>query len=130
MNVAFFGTSDRSINILNSLNENFDLVLCVTKNDTVVGRKKEIRETQVKTWTKKNNTPYLTISSAKKEKNNIIKTLKEHKVDIAVVADFSFIIPEEIINTPQYKMINIHFSLLPKYRGASPVQHAIIKYGD
>jgi|SRR3989344_5432099 len=127
MRVAYFGTSDRSIPVLESLNKNFELVLCVTKTDTVVGRKHEKRETEVKKWAKINKKALVEISGMKEDKLKIIDSLIMEKVEIAVVADFSFMIPEEIINTPNHKIINIHFSLLPKLRGASPVQFAILQ---
>src|SRR3989344_650040 len=127
MRVAYFGTSDRSIPVLESLNKNFELVLCVTKNDTVVGRKQEKRETEVKKWAKTNKKPLVEISGMKEDKLKIIDSLIVKKVEIGVVADFSFMIPEEIINTPRHKLINVHFSLLPKLRGASPVQFTILQ---
>jgi len=59
----------------------------------------------------------------------LLKKIKEVNPDYGVVADFGFIIPQEIINSIKGGIINIHFSLLPKYRGASPVQYAILN-GD
>ena len=127
INVAFFGTSDRSIPILESLKESFNLNLVVTKTDTKVGRKQVLRSTAVKKWAQKNKVNYIEIESTKDEdKKNIIKHLKVCKSEIGVVADFSFMIPQEVLNTPKHGLLNIHFSLLPKYRGASPVQFAIL----
>lgn len=127
MKIAFFGTSDRSTPILDTLYKNFDLALCVTKANTRVGRHQELRETGVKKWAKKKRVNCLTISDIKAErKEKIVNRLKTENVELGIVADFSFIIPQEIINTPKFKIINIHFSLLPKYRGASPVQFAIL----
>ena len=65
LNIAFFGTSDRSVPILNILKENYNLVLCVTKNDVKVGRHFEIKETEVKKWAKLNNVKVLSIPSMK-----------------------------------------------------------------
>ncbi len=127
MKIAFFGTSDRSEPILESLHDNFDLVLCVTKTDTKVGREQTDRETAVKRWAKDHGLDFVTIGSIKEEKGSIIKSLQKHGVELGVVADFSFIIPKAIIEAPKYGIINIHFSLLPKLRGASPVQHAILQ---
>jgi len=130
MKVAFFGTSDRSIPILESLKKNFELVLCVTKDDVKVGRHQKLKEVFVKAWSKKNRVNYLTISSMNVGMTEkIILALKSQNVEIGIVADFSYIIPEVIINALKYKLVNIHFSLLPKYRGASPVQFAILN-GD
>lgn len=128
--IAFFGTSDRSLPILEALKKNFDLVLCVTKEDVLVGRHLTTKETQVKTWAKANRVDFITIKeSLTKEKDAIIDKILSSKAEIGVVADFCYIVPEEILNIFPKGLINIHFSLLPKYRGASPVQFAIIN-GD
>lgn len=128
--VAFFGTSDKSLPILEVLHKHFDLMLCVTKDDTVVGRKKEIRQTSVKKWAIKNNVDYISIKKLQgKELAKLKRVLLSKSILLGIVADFSFIIPSEIIDTFKLGLLNVHFSLLPKYRGASPVQHTIIN-GD
>ncbi len=127
MKIAFFGTSDRSAPILDTLNREFELVFCVTKDDTKVGRKQESKESGVKMWAKQNEVDFMCIDSIKDSQEKIIKTLIKRDVEVGIVADFSFMIPPKIINTPKFGLINIHFSLLPKLRGASPVQHAILK---
>lgn len=130
MNIAYFGTSDRSIPFLKELNNNFKLVLTVTKKDTIVGRNKELRETEVKKWSKKNNIKLLEIDNFKGENlRTVIEQINNSKVDYILVADFSFIIPEEFLEIFKNRVINAHFSILPKYRGASPVQFSIIN-GD
>src|SRR3989339_1774696 len=92
--IAFFGTSDRSISILEALKSNFDLVLCVTKKDTRVGRHQELKETEVKKWAKKNQVTVVSISNLKgMELEAIIEQLKASKVEYGIVADFSFLIP-------------------------------------
>lgn len=127
LKVAFFGTSDRSIAILEALSNNFTLVLCVTKSDVNVGRHQEKKETGVKVWAKSKGIPYSTIGSLKGlELEGLIEQLLAANLDYIVVADFSFIIPEKLIEKFPDKLINIHFSLLPQYRGASPVQFAIL----
>lgn len=131
LKICFFGTSDRSSPILESLNNNFSLSLCVTKTDTKVGRGQEIRKTGVKLWCTKNNIPCVEVSSLKEYDLKIVMDkLQKIKPDYGVVADFSYIIPEEIISVFKGFLINIHFSLLPKYRGASPVQFAIMNGDD
>lgn len=128
MKIVFFGTSDRSIPILESLKKSeFEVALCVTKNDVKVGRKQELKPTAVKTWCIDNRVQYVTIDSL--EADSKLKTaslISGKNIELGVVADFSFMIPEEIFNLPKHKIVNIHFSSLPKYRGASPVQHAIL----
>ncbi|GIW60408.1 MAG: methionyl-tRNA formyltransferase [Patescibacteria group bacterium] len=128
--VAFFGTSDRSLPILESLNKHFELVLCVTKHDTKVGRKQEMKETAVKKWARDHVIRYVEIRSLKEyDLDLVLNELGKAKPAYGIVADFSYIIPESIINFFGGRLINIHFSLLPKYRGASPVQFAILN-GD
>jgi methionyl-tRNA formyltransferase len=129
--VVFFGTSDRSTPILEALKNNFDLVLCVTKKDTQVGRHMELKETGVKIWAKENGVKVLSISSLKgMELEDLIEQLKGSNVEFGLVADFSFIVPLQLIEFFQGKLINIHFSLLPSYRGACPVQFAILNGDD
>lgn len=127
MKIAFFGTSDRSTPILESLKEHFEVVLCVTKEDVLVGRHRTPKEVEVKKWAKDNGVTYVTIkSSLKAEIDPIVEQIKSSKAEMGVVADFGYIIPQQILDIFPAGLINIHFSLLPKYRGASPVQHAIL----
>lgn len=127
LKVMFFGTSDRSISILKSLKKNFSLLLCVTKADTKVGRNQEKRETEVKKWAIRNHIKFVDVESLKdKDLERVVKQIEEIKPDFGVVADFSYIIPIEIIKIFGTKLVNIHFSLLPKYRGACPVQFSIL----
>lgn len=127
MKIAFFGTSDRSRSILEALKANFDLSLCVTKVDVVVGRKQVTRETDVKKWAKEHSIPYFEITNLKTDAESLIETLKKYEINLGIVADFSYILTENVISTCNAGMINIHFSLLPKLRGASPVQFAIMQ---
>jgi methionyl-tRNA formyltransferase len=125
--IAFFGTSDRSIPILDSLKKNFELSLCVTKTDTKVGRHQESKECGVKRWASRNGVYYMEIPGFKEaETDRIIKEISDQKIELAVVCDFAFIIPYKLVEFLKGKFINIHFSLLPKYRGASPVQFALL----
>jgi methionyl-tRNA formyltransferase len=127
MKIAFFGTSDRSVPILESLKNNFDLVLCVTKEDVLVGRHQTPKEVEVKSWSKAHRVNFVSINeSLKKDADKVIEQIKSSKAEIGVVADFGFIIPQEILDLFPKGLVNIHFSLLPKYRGASPVQAAIL----
>jgi len=131
LKVIFFGTSDRSTPILESLKSNFNLLLCITKKDTKIGRKQTTKETEVKRWSKENNIPFLEINSLRNnDLEEVIKKIEELKPDYGIVADFGFIIPKKIIDAMNGQIINVHFSLLPKYRGASPVQFAILNGDD
>ena len=130
LRVAFFGTSDRSVPILETLQQNFDLALCVTKCDVRTGRHRELKECGVKVWAKNNGVPYIEIGDFQAENvKKVINGVDELKIKVGVTADFSFMVPQKVIDAFEHKILNIHFSLLPKYRGASPVQFAILN-GD
>lgn len=129
MKIAFFGTSDRSTPILNTLKDRFDLKLCITKCDEPVGRKQELREVRVKKWAKDNKVDFVEIRNMKESKLDVMNEIKKRNIELGVMADFGFIVPKEVIDTLPMGIINIHFSTLPKYRGASPVQFALLN-GD
>lgn len=125
--LVFFGTSDRSVPILEALKNSFELVLCVTKEDVLVGRHQNPKEMEVKRWSKENGVKFVTIKeSLKKEMQTIVEQIKLSEATLGIVADFGYIIPQEILDLFPQGLINIHFSLLPKYRGASPVQFALL----
>lgn len=127
LKTIFLSTSDRMIPLLEKLNTLTDIQLCVTKNDVKVGRKQEFETNKVKEWCIENNKEYLQIDNLKGD--NIEKLLKEMtkiKPELCLVVDFNFIIPENIINEYKNRLVNIHYSLLPKFRGASPIQFAIL----
>ena len=128
--IAFFGTSDKTTEILDALHKSFDLQICFTKHPTKVGRKRELRQTAVQVWAQNNNIEVKLISSLKGiYLAEVERLLLSEGVKICVVADFDYIIPSKLLIKQPYEMINIHFSALPKYRGASPVQHALLN-GD
>ncbi len=126
MKVAFFGTSNRSEPILEALHKNFDLSLCVTKSNRIVGRSQEEKPTVVKQWATENNIPVFEIEKFKESEKALLTELINKEIDLIIVADFGFIITDSILKDFKNRVINIHFSLLPKYRGANPVQAAII----
>ncbi len=114
MKVIFWGTSKYCLPILESLKKNFDLVLVVTRPDKPVGRKQILTPSPVKLWAIKNDIPI---------------EMSLQSPDLAIVADYGQIIPEEIFSKPKLGTFNIHFSKLPDLRGASPVQTALLR-GD
>ncbi len=129
MRTAFFGTSKHSRPILEALKNEFDLSLCVTKSDRIVGRSQKREPTKVKKWSRENKIKIFEVDNFKNKEEDLLEALTEQRVDLIIVADFGFIITDRIINAYQGKIVNIHFSLLPKYRGANPVQAAILN-GD
>ncbi len=124
----FLGSSWESVESLKLLhqNKNFDIIATITPPDKPYGRKQKLKETKVKKYAHKNKIPVL---HTKNKKTNYQKVLKEFKPELLVCKAFGELIPEFFLEEPIYKAINIHFSLLPKYRGAVPVQMAILN-GD
>jgi len=122
--IAFFGTPEITISILNGLKDaNMLPVIIVTGEDKPIGRKQIITPTPTKIWAIKNNIPIL---QPKKLDADFLMEFKSLNIDISVVVAYGKIMPEELINSPVFGTINLHYSLLPKYRGASPVETAIL----
>lgn len=120
--VVFMGTPDFSLEPLKVLIEKTNVVLVVTKPDAYIGRKKVLTPSPVKALATKHNIPVVTPISIKKEYQSII----EAKPDLIVTCAYGKIIPKILIDYPKYGCVNIHASLLPKYRGAAPIQWALI----
>ncbi len=121
--VIFWGSSQFSIHILNNLKENGILPdLIITTPPKPQGRGLIMTPNIVETWAKTNNISCLAPVRLKDSFDEINK----EKWDLSIVASYGKIIPEDILNIPKYKSINIHPSLLPKYRGPSPLQSAIL----
>jgi len=130
MKVLFWGTPDFAVKSLKALIEsNHEVVGVITQPDKPRGRGQKIQPTPVKEETLKHNIP---VFQPEKIKNNqeILETIKKLNPDISVVVAYGKILPEEIINIPKYKTINVHASLLPEYRGAAPIQRAIMEGKD
>ncbi len=126
--IVFFGTANVALPILEALLKQHEVVAVVTKPDAEAGRSQGLRESPVSALAKD-----LKLATFKPEtvQNNseFFGQLQGLKADIFVVVAYGKILPMEIINLPQYKTINIHFSVLPKYRGPSPIQSALLN-GD
>ena len=121
--ILFFGTDDVSLAALETLLiSNANIVGVVTKPDLPSGRKKEIIYSPIKTTAIKKN---IKLFQPEKLKNNIDEILST-KPNMILVCSYGKIIPKQIIDYPEYKCINIHPSLLPKYRGATPIESAIL----
>jgi len=123
--IVFWGTSKFAENILELLlkNDSFDVVAVVTRTDKLVGRKREIVSPIVKQMAEKSN---ITVLQPEKLDNDFETKLKKINTDIFVVASYGKIIPKNILDIPRHGSVNAHGSLLPKYRGASPIQTAIV----
>lgn len=128
LRVVFFGTPTFVIPVLETLNQNFSIVGVVTTPDQKSGRKQILTPTPIKTYCLEKNLPVKIITN-QHFSNDTIQQLTTLKPDLFVVAAYGKIIPKEILEIPKCGAINIHPSLLPKYRGASPIQSAIF-HGD
>jgi methionyl-tRNA formyltransferase len=122
---AYFGNSRFSVYCLEELKK-LDLIpdLIITTPDRPKGRKLELSESETKTWAKDNNVNFL--EQEKLTDVNFIKKLITEKFELYMVASYGKIIPKTIVDLPKFGTINIHPSLLPKYRGPSPLQAQIL----
>jgi methionyl-tRNA formyltransferase len=126
MRTIFLGTGWESLETLKVLynNPDFEVVCVITTPDKKVGRDQIMTSSKVKQYALEKNIP---VVHTEKKKDNYIKALKKYNPDIAVCKAFGEIIPKEFLVYPKYGCINIHFSILPKYRGAVPIQKAILE---
>lgn len=126
MNIAYFWTWDFSKNILQSLLsfDDINIKLVVSQPDKPVWRKKEIRHTKVKELCLQKNLEIMQPQTLK-DNNDFFEKLQSLNLDFIVVVAYWKIIPKEILDIPKYFCVNLHWSLLPLYRWASPIQESI-----
>lgn len=125
MKIIFMGTPDFSVGTLEALIEaGHEVVLAVTQPDKPKGRGKEMQFTPVKHCAIEHNIPVF--QPLKVRDKDCIEYLKSFQADIMVVIAFGQILPKEILELTPYGCVNVHASLLPKYRGAAPLQWSII----
>ena len=125
MKILFMGTPDFAEGILRAIigSNDHEVVAVVTQPDRPKGRSKALAESPVKVLAKQHNIPVLQPEKIKSEEE--VAKLKAIDADIYVVAAFGQILSKQILDIPRYGCINVHASLLPKYRGASQIQKAI-----
>ena len=125
MRVVFMGTPDFSVGTLEAIvKAGHDVVGVVTQPDKPKGRGKNMQFTPVKEKALEYNLPVYQPLRAREE--SFIEQLRGMQPDIIVVVAFGQILPKAILEMPKYGCINVHASLLPKYRGAAPIQWAVI----
>lgn len=122
LNITFFGTDIFARIILENIIGKVNINSIVTKQDEPAGRKQILEESKVSKFAKEHNIKCLKPNKLK----DIKQELEKNDSDLFVVAEYGKIIPEEILNIPKYGSINIHGSILPKYRGASPIQYSLL----
>lgn len=120
--VIFMGTPDFSVPVLEELIKNTNVVCVVTQPDKFVGRKHELKMPPIKELAQKKDIKVLQPTKM----NEIESELKELKADIIITCAYGKIIPKSILEMCPFKAINVHASLLPKYRGGAPIHKAII----
>lgn len=127
MEIVFFGTPDFSVEPLKTLhlNPNFKVNAVFTQPDKAVGRKKNISPPPVKSYALQAGIPVY----QPKNKKELLELTSDIKCDFFVVIAYGMLIPNSVLQIPKISSINVHTSLLPKYRGASPIQEALLK-GD
>jgi len=122
--IAFFGTPEIAVLTLQSLGENnLTPILVVTKPDAHVGRKKILTQSPIKKYALQKNIPVL---EPLKLDTSFIDYLRECSLDAIIVFAYGKIFPLELLELPHRGCLNIHASLLPLYRGASPIQNALL----
>lgn len=127
MKIVFFGTPEPAAQVLKALIEaGQEIAAVVTQPDRPKGRGQKIVFSVVKEVALKAGLPIEQPAAVKN--NSVFKSiLQSLKSDVAVVAAYGKILPRELLEIPKYGFINIHASLLPKYRGAAPIQWALLK---
>ncbi len=125
MKLVFMGTPDFAVGALEAiLVAGHQVAAVVTQPDKPKGRGKEVQMTPVKRCALSHGIPVF--QPMKIREPEAVEQLRGYKAELFVVAAFGQILPEEILTMPKYGCVNIHASLLPKYRGAGPIQWAII----
>ena len=121
----FLGTGWESVETLKILHKSkaFEVVAVITTPDKPIGRKQIITPSDVKKYALENNIP---VEQPDKVKERYIEIAQKYNPEIVICKAFGEIVPKEFLNHPKYGCINIHFSLLPKYRGAVPIQKALL----
>ena len=127
MRVVFMGTPDFAVPTLAAIAARSDLaevVAVVTQPDRPRGRGKKLSPSPVKAWAVTHDIPVLQPVRARDAA--FVTAFRDLKPDVAVVVAFGQILSQEVLDVPVHGCINVHASLLPKYRGAAPIQHAIM----
>lgn len=128
--IVFFGTPDIGLKSLEYLynSDKIDVLAVVTQPDKPAGRGHKLQMSPIKKFALEHNLPVFQPKSIRKEPD-IQEELKKLEPDFFVTFAFGQILSQEVLDIPKYETINLHASLLPKYRGANPIQRAIIN-GD
>ncbi len=125
MKVVFMGTPDFAVETLKALYEaGHEIILAVSQPDKPKGRSGKLALTPVKEFAMEHDIPVYQPVKIRAEES--VEYLKQYQADVFVVAAFGQILPKVILDMPRLGCVNVHGSLLPKYRGAAPIQWAVI----
>lgn len=126
MKIVFMGTPDYAVGALEALiRAGHEVVAVVTQPDKAKGRSGSLQSPPVKLCALKHGIPVLQPERVRRPE--AVEQLKAYEAEVFVVAAFGQILSQELLDMPTYGCLNIHASLLPRYRGASPIQHVIIE---
>jgi methionyl-tRNA formyltransferase len=125
MNIVFMGTPQFAVPCLQALiDKRYNIVGVVTQPDRPKGRKRELTPPPVKILANQHHLPIYQPESLRAE--GALNPIIEWQPDLIVTVAYGQILPETLLNLPKHRCINVHASLLPKYRGGAPIQHAIM----
>ena len=124
MKVLFFGTPELAVPFLSTLAERTEVVGVVTRADKPADRGHALQAPPTKVFAQSKGIP---VFQPARWDDALISRLSALKSDLAVVVAYGKIIPPEVFNLPKHKTLNVHFSLLPLYRGAAPMQWSLIR---
>ncbi|MCA0199688.1 MAG: methionyl-tRNA formyltransferase [Proteobacteria bacterium] len=124
MRIVFMGTPDFSVTALARLAERHEIVAVYSQPPRPAGRGQQLRSSPVAIFAEKHGIPVHTPKGLKKPETQAV--FSAHNADVAVVAAYGLILPQAILDAPRLGCLNIHASLLPRWRGAAPIQRAIM----
>ena len=121
MRIGVAATPDVAIPTLDwLLQSEHTIALVITQPDKPAGRGRQVRQTDVGDWAQQNNIDLL------KPENSLDLIGKIENLDLVLTIGYGVLLPEQILTLPKYGFLNLHFSILPAYRGAAPAQRALL----
>ena len=128
MRIVFFGTPELAVPSLNQLMGKHHIVAVVCQPDKPVGRKKQLQPPATKVWAEERG---IAVTQPQKLNDGTFEEwLKQQQPDVCVLVAYGRILKQPILNIPTHGFLNMHPSLLPKYRGPSPIQSAVLAGED
>lgn len=124
MRIVFMGTPDFAASILDELKEQHEVIAVYTQPDAVRGRGKKLVPSPVKELAERKGIPVYQPTTLRTHEER--ERLRELAPDMICVAAYGKILPQEVLDIPEHGCLNVHASLLPKYRGAAPIERAIL----